>query len=60
VAIDVFDGTEFLPYAEVEHDGGALLEYRFPEVIDYAYQLRLRFLAYEGAPLAARKRPELY
>ena len=60
VAIEVFDGTEFVPYAEIEHDGSAILEYRFPEEIDYSYQLRIRLLSYEGAPLIARKRPLLY
>ena len=60
VAIEVFDGTVFVPYAEVEHDGSEIFEYRFPEVIDYSYQIRLRLLEGEGAPLLARKRPELY
>ena len=60
VAIEVFDGTEFVPYTEIEHDGSAVLEYHFPRVIDYSYQLRLRFLDFEGAPIPARKRPELY
>ena len=60
IAIDVFDGTEFVPYTEVEHDGSEVFEYRFPEVIDYSYQLRIRFLDYEGRTLGERKRPMLY
>ena len=60
IALDVFDGTEFVPYAEIEHDGSEVFEYRFPEVIDYSYQLRIRFLAFEGRTVGERKRPALY
>ena len=59
-AIDLFDGTDFVPYATVEHSVEGECEYRFPERITFSYQLRLRPLAPEGAAFTQANRPQLF
>ena len=59
-AIDLFDGTDFHEYTTVTHTGKGECEYRFPERITFAYQLRLRVLEPAGVTLTEANRPKLF